>query len=51
MHYVNGRYEIDWDDLERRMTPDTKVTILCNPQNPVGRAWTKANSRAMASFA
>jgi len=41
MHYANGRYEIDWDDLERRMTPDTKVTILCNPQNPVGRAWTK----------
>jgi cystathionine beta-lyase len=41
MHYVNGRYEIDWDDFERRMTPDTKVSILCNPQNPVGRAWTK----------
>ena len=41
MHYVNGQYEIDWDDLEHRMTPDTKVTILCNPQNPVGRAWTK----------
>jgi cystathionine beta-lyase len=41
MHYNNGRYEIDWDDFERRMTPDTKVSILCNPQNPVGRAWTK----------
>jgi cystathionine beta-lyase len=41
MHYTNGQYEIDWDDLERRMTPDTKVTLLCNPQNPVGRAWTK----------
>ena len=36
MHYSNGRYEIDWDDFERRMTPDTKVSILCNPQNPVG---------------
>ena len=41
MKYVNGRYEIDWDDFERRMTPDVKVSILCNPQNPVGRAWTK----------
>ena len=41
MHYVNGRYEIDWDDFERRMTPDVKVSILCNPQNPVGRAWTR----------
>jgi len=41
MKYVNGRYEIDWDDFERRMTPDVKVSILCNPQNPVGRAWTR----------
>ncbi len=42
MHYVNGRYEIDWEDLERRMQmPGTTVTIICNPQNPVGRAWTK----------
>ena len=42
MIIVNGRYEIDWDDLERRMTPDTKVSILCNPHNPVGRVWSKA---------
>ena len=42
MTIVNGRYEIDWDDLERRMTPDTRVTILCNPHNPVGRVWSKA---------
>jgi len=41
MKWVNGRYEIDWDDLERRMTPDTKVTILCNPHNPTGRVWSK----------
>ena len=41
MKYVNGRYEIDWDDLERRMTPQVKVSILCNPQNPVGRVSTR----------
>jgi cysteine-S-conjugate beta-lyase len=41
MKRVNGRYEIDWDDFERRMTPDVKVSILCNPHNPVGRAWTR----------
>ncbi len=41
MKFTNGRYEIDWEDFERRMTPDVKVSILCNPQNPVGRAWTK----------
>ncbi len=41
MKYVNGRYEIDWEDFERRMTPQVKVSILCNPQNPVGRSWTR----------
>ncbi len=41
MKMVNGRFEIDWEDFERRMTPNVKVSILCNPQNPVGRAWTK----------
>ena len=29
-------------DFEAKASmPDTKVSILCNPQNPVGRAWTK----------
>jgi cystathionine beta-lyase len=41
MKMVNGRYEIDWADFERRMTPDVKVSILCNPHNPAGRAWTR----------
>ena len=41
MKYIDGRYEIDWEDLERRMTPQVKVSILCNPQNPVGRVWSR----------
>ncbi|MGH9141746.1 MAG: aminotransferase class I/II-fold pyridoxal phosphate-dependent enzyme, partial [Vicinamibacterales bacterium] len=41
MKLVNGRYEIDWADFERRMTPDVKVSILCNPHNPAGRAWSR----------
>jgi len=42
MKMVNGRWEIDWNDFEAKASqPDTKVSILCNPQNPVGRAWTK----------
>jgi cysteine-S-conjugate beta-lyase len=42
MHWVNGRYEIDWDDFEQKASlPGTKVSILCNPNNPVGRMWTK----------
>ena len=38
---VDGRYEIDFDDLEQKMTERTKLFILCNPHNPVGRVWTR----------
>jgi cystathionine beta-lyase len=37
----NGRYSIDWDDLESQMDFDTHVLILCNPQNPTGNVWSK----------
>ena len=40
--YKDGRYSIDFEDLERRAAdPRTKVLLLCNPQNPVGRVWTR----------
>lgn len=40
--YDNGRYRMDFDDLERK-TRDPKVTmvILCSPHNPIGRVWTQ----------
>jgi cystathionine beta-lyase len=42
MKFVNGRFEIDWQDFESKAAmPDTKISILCNPQNPVGRAWSR----------
>ena len=41
MLYRNGRYEIDWDDLESKMTADVRATIVCNPQNPTGNVWTE----------
>jgi cystathionine beta-lyase len=37
---TNGRYEIDFDDLETKAA-DAKMFILCNPHNPVGRSWTR----------
>ena len=41
MIFENGRYHIDWDDLEARMTPDTHTMLLCNPQNPTGNVWSE----------
>jgi cystathionine beta-lyase len=39
MREVNGRYSIDFEDLERRISHDTNTLILCNPQNPTGNCW------------
>jgi cystathionine beta-lyase len=38
---VNGRYVMDFDDLDRRIGHDTNSLILCNPQNPTGNCWSR----------
>ena len=38
----DGKYCMDYDDLEKKIDdPRAKLLILCNPHNPVGRAWHK----------
>ena len=37
----NGYYSMDLEDLERKITPKTKILALCSPHNPVGRVWSK----------
>jgi cysteine-S-conjugate beta-lyase len=37
-----NQYVMDFADLERKINPKTKIMLLCNPQNPVGRVWTAA---------
>lgn len=38
----DGHYQVDFEDLENKASrSDVTVMILCNPHNPVGRAWTK----------
>jgi cystathionine beta-lyase len=41
MIFENGRYSVDWDDFEARMTADTQSLLLCNPQNPTGNVWSE----------
>ncbi|GED66453.1 cystathionine beta-lyase [Brevibacillus reuszeri] len=37
-----NRYQIDWDDLEQKLSdPAVKLMLLCSPHNPIGRVWTK----------
>jgi cystathionine beta-lyase len=45
-----GRWEIDFDALERAVTPRTKVFLLCHPHNPVARAWRRDELVRLAEF-
>ena len=37
----NGRYSMDFDDLEKKIDNRTKMVIISNPHNPGGSAWTE----------
>lgn len=39
--FDSGKFAMDFEDLEEKIDDKTKVMMLCNPHNPVGRAWTK----------
>lgn len=48
---VDGHYQIDFEDLERRASdPNNKVLILCTPHNPIGRVWTAAELEQVAEI-
>ena len=46
----NGTWNIDFDALESAVTPRTKLFILCNPHNPVGRVFPEATVARLADF-
>lgn len=38
----NGeKFKMDYDNLLNTIDKDTKLLMLCNPHNPVGRVWTR----------
>ncbi len=40
----------DWEAMEDAITPDTKLFLLCNPQNPLGRVFPKEDIIRLAQF-
>jgi cystathionine beta-lyase len=46
---ADGRYEIDWESFESACA-GSKVFILCNPHNPVGRVFDSDELRRMADI-
>ena len=47
---ADGRYTVDWDAFERAIQPRTRMFLLCNPHNPVGRVYTRAELSRMAEI-
>ncbi|MGN0901809.1 MAG: MalY/PatB family protein [Succinivibrio sp.] len=40
--YKNGKFLLNFDELEKQASsPKARILLLCNPQNPTGRLWTK----------
>ena len=49
--YQDGRYSIDFDDLERKISEQqVKLLLLCSPHNPVGRVWTPEELRQIGAL-
>ncbi len=44
------QYEIDFDALERAITPRTRVFIHCHPHNPIGKEFSVEENRKLAEF-
>jgi cystathionine beta-lyase len=60
LQLINGRYEMDFDDLERRFQDRDsiipvphriKAIMLCNPHNPVGRVWSSEDLTRLGDIA
>ena len=50
IHHDNGRYDMDLAGIERELQAGAKLMLLCNPHNPVSRAWTKDELTALLSL-
>ena len=43
-------YEIDFDQFEKAITDRTRIFVLCNPHNPVGRVYTRSELGKIADI-
>lgn len=48
--FENGRYAMDFEDLAKRADSHTRLMILCNPHNPVGRVWSEDDLEKVGRF-
>ncbi len=46
----DGTWTINWEALERAVTPRTRLFYLCNPHNPLARVWRREELARLAEF-
>ena len=51
MRLHSGRWQWDFERLEAAITPRTRLLLLCNPHNPVGRVFTREELEEIARIA
>ena len=48
---VNGHFEINFEEMERKITEDSvKLLIWCSPHNPGGRVWSEKELRSVSDI-
>ena len=50
LKFEDGKYYMDYEDLEKKIDSKTKLLILCSPHNPVGRVWKKEELKKLADI-
>ena len=50
LKYENGKYDMDFDDLERCFKEGARVLMMCAPNNPTGRVWTMDELKQIATL-
>jgi cystathionine beta-lyase len=46
----NGRFTFDFEDLKLKIDENTKLLLLCNPQNPGGMVWTRSELEKLSAI-
>lgn len=47
---TDGVWSFDWEAMEKAVTPKTRIFLLSNPQNPLGRVFTQEEIIQLAEF-
>lgn len=50
LHFADGRFTMDYDDLEQAFREGAKTLLFCNPHNPSGRVWQREELTRVADL-